>query len=63
VTIAIEKRPSATSISSATSSTVASKNSVTSPANSRTSREPRLVRSTRGCWRARASVLAASAVP
>ena len=45
VTIAIEKRPSATSISSATSSAVASKNSSTSSANSRTSREPRLVRS------------------
>jgi hypothetical protein len=38
VTIAIEKRPSATSISSATSSTVASKNSVSSSANSAVAR-------------------------
>src|SRR5215467_2074462 len=60
-TIAIEKRPSLTSISSATSSAVASKNCSTSSWNRRTSREPWLVRSTRGSWRARAKVAAASA--
>ena len=49
LTIAIEKRPSLTSISSATSRAVASKNSATSGRNSWTSREPWLERSTLGC--------------
>ncbi len=48
-TIATENRPSLTSISSETSSAVASKNRSTSSLSSRTSREAWLVRSTRGC--------------